>query len=1222
MSVRLSHILLTALAVIALSTVPAALAQTTWYVDDDAAPGGGGTGWSDAFDTIEAAIDAASEGDQIWVMAGTYHPPVASSVNRWVFYKVEKSLAIYGGFDGTEETEVDRDARDWQSNETIIDANRSHYYGEVSSPFGTHGFRLGNSPGTTDIRIDGFSITNGYAYHHVNHVYARGGGILVVNGSVTIANCHIHHNNALPTPSSWGGMGGGIEVLMGGSAGSTSALVTNCVIAYNNATYGGGGIDAWSNYTQVVDTLQVVNCKVYRNQCSNNEVAVGGGIRSHLLHSGTLITNSEVWGNLGGVGGGGISMDGGTVSNCTIAFNWTNNADPVEYPAGGLRNINHGAAVYNSILWANESGLDGAHQISAHATVTVNDSDVQGGWATGDNIMDLDPVFVHTNKWNADVHVQPISPCIDAGNSDYIPIDLGDLDHDGDTTEQIPFDLDGRARMIDGDEDGTATVDMGAYEYLYDPNALTHILTVEIAGADGRVTGPGIDCPGACVGEYYDGSELRMYAESSPLALFDHWEGADWLPEWNEAVVWLDEDRTVTAVFTVPPDEPRVEVTPTEVDFDEVRVGGVSTQWIEIKNIGAQPLEIGTIDPPPAPFGFGEEPCSGLVLGTGETCEISARFEPMDELDYSETFTIPSNDPGGDVAVTLTGTGYRDQDDDGVSNREEKGPNGDDPEYDGNGDECPDWFQNNVVSLHSADGEKYLTIYLPETEAYFNHVETEDPDEWKEGDGGDELPDGVYFLYGLFRLNMELEYGVTATTATMLLPAAAHPYTYYQNGPLPSDPNSWNWYEFDYDGQTGATISQNIVSIHYLDAARGDDSFEGANGGIDAMGGPTWTTPDGADDDDGDGVPTAVDNCPFTWNPTQLDSDGDGFGNACDDCVSDPNKRVPGICGCGVSDVDSDGDGVADCEDGCPDDPDKTDPGICGCGVSDTDSDGDGFFDCDDLCPDDPDKAEPGYCGCGNPETDTDDDGVPDCVDNCLNTPNPDQADSNGDGLGDACDGDNDGVDDDTEDGAPNDGDGNNDGIPDSDQDNVTSLVSSNGDYVTIVAPEGTELVGVAATDNPSPDDTPPGAEFPAGFLAFEVHGLEIGGAIELQIIVDLPEGVVFNSYWKYGPTPDDPTPHWYEFMFDGTTGAEIDDNVITLHFVDGLRGDGDLTADGIITDPGAPAFDINAGDPAQEMPPEEILCGGCPCGVGAVGYVPLSLLGLVGLKIGRRRRG
>jgi hypothetical protein len=36
-------------------------------------------------------------------------------------------------------------------------------------------------------------------------------------------------------------------------------------------------------------------------------------------------------------------------------------------------------------------------------------------------------------------------------------------------------------------------------------------------------------------------------------------------------------------------------------------------------------------------------------------------------------------------------------------------------------------------------------------------------------------------------------------------------------------------------------------------------------------------------DQDGDGVPDAVDNCPATPNADQTDTDGDGFGNACDE---------------------------------------------------------------------------------------------------------------------------------------------------------------------------------------------------------------------------------------------------------------------------------------------------------------------------------------------------
>jgi hypothetical protein len=79
--------------------------------------------------------------------------------------------------------------------------------------------------------------------------------------------------------------------------------------------------------------------------------------------------------------------------------------------------------------------------------------------------------------------------------------------------------------------------------------------------------------------------------------------------------------------------------------------------------------------------------------------------------------------------------------------------------------------------------------------------------------------------------------------------------------------------------------------------------------------------------------------------------------------------------------ADTDGDGVADVEDLCPEDPNKVMPGICGCGESDTDSDNDGVPDCEDACPNDPEKTAPGVCGCGVPDTDADNDGSPQCMD-------------------------------------------------------------------------------------------------------------------------------------------------------------------------------------------------------------------------------------------------
>jgi hypothetical protein len=85
-----------------------------------------------------------------------------------------------------------------------------------------------------------------------------------------------------------------------------------------------------------------------------------------------------------------------------------------------------------------------------------------------------------------------------------------------------------------------------------------------------------------------------------------------------------------------------------------------------------------------------------------------------------------------------------------------------------------------------------------------------------------------------------------------------------------------------------------------------------------------------------------------------------------DTCPTDPNKSVPGQCGCGIADTDGDADGTADCRDGCPSDASKSKPGVCGCGVSDLDPDRDGTPTCKDECPDDSSKVLAGDCGCSD----------------------------------------------------------------------------------------------------------------------------------------------------------------------------------------------------------------------------------------------------------------
>jgi hypothetical protein len=163
-------------------------------------------------------------------------------------------------------------------------------------------------------------------------------------------------------------------------------------------------------------------------------------------------------------------------------------------------------------------------------------------------------------------------------------------------------------------------------------------------------------------------------------------------------------------------------------------------------------------------------------------------------------------------------------------------------------------------------------------------------------------------------------------------------------------------------------------------------------------------------DVDVDGIPDSLDNCPLTWNPAQLDSDGDGAGDPCDICpgfndFADADfDGVPDGCDIcpGFNDLaDADLDGVPD---GCD---------ICPGGNDNVDSDFDGVPDFCDICPGFNDFADadldgvpdgcdicPGF----NDLADFDTDGVPDSCDNCPITFNPSQADSNSNGIGDACD--------------------------------------------------------------------------------------------------------------------------------------------------------------------------------------------------------------------------
>jgi hypothetical protein len=182
---------------------------------------------------------------------------------------------------------------------------------------------------------------------------------------------------------------------------------------------------------------------------------------------------------------------------------------------------------------------------------------------------------------------------------------------------------------------------------------------------------------------------------------------------------------------------------------------------------------------------------------------------------------------------------------------------------------------------------------------------------------------------------------------------------------------------------------------------------------------------------------------------------------------------------------------------------------------------------------------------------------------------------------------------------------------------------AKNGKLVTIESEDGTILSDVKPLSKKL-DGCPEGfngqfLSFPIGSYQYVVSGINPGD--ETTVLIDLPPGTILNTYFKFGPTPDNPKPHCYEFLFDGQTGAQIFADNVVVHHIDGARGDDDLTPNGVIVDPAAPAL-------LSEEPPGT---QGNGCSIAQTASTQIALLNLlipllpalvVGLRSLRRKKG
>ena len=465
----------------------AALADT-WVVDDD--------GKSD-FSTIQDAINASSDGDEVLVQDGLYYEHDINTLGKAIVIEGatnadgELLSVVHGNWQGSVFVCDSGESTTTVLKNLLITGGSAFVGGglliEESSPsllgctfmnnYATKGFGGGigvidgvlsvvdckfigniagvgggvyNQPQYSSVHeVSGCLFENNQA---VNGSYGHGGGLNHSRGSLYIHNCDFINN------SSTGGGGGMSDHASGG------IVVRNCNFI-GNSSHGGGGLD-----TGGIGGCTVISSLFKDNQSSG----YGGGIQS--ASSSLYIINTRLTGNVSDWSGGAVLMlyadqQPAVFANCIMDHNTSHTGASVSIHGTietRFKNTtivnNTGVGLYiegwegqevqvhNTIIWGND---DNSISISGGVDVQVHYSSIEGGW-DGEGNIDINPQISFDDDA---VSISSTSPCIDAGDVSLLPIDSIDMDNDGDVLEELPVDFFGNERIV-----GT-TVDIGSIEF-------------------------------------------------------------------------------------------------------------------------------------------------------------------------------------------------------------------------------------------------------------------------------------------------------------------------------------------------------------------------------------------------------------------------------------------------------------------------------------------------------------------------------------------------------------------------------------------------------------------------------------------------------------------------------------------------------------------------------------------------------------------------------------